>query len=197
MASRTDRVFIDFSAMKRYMKALENIQNVSQLKIARKVQQHGFEAMQTSYYATSSNNRRRYRPGKYSLQREVFSKLPPNPIQVKPNVFAITLLPDFNALKAKVPQLVWQEYGTKTMIDSQPYRILPNGKLGPITKKEAIGMRQRRMGNLPRQIKMITVPHYGLKARGFILAGHRAIKGGFNPIATAEYKEVLKQQGMI
>jgi len=190
---------VDLSGFIKHIKGMEAIQQTLGQNIARKLQLNGFEAMQNQFYVTAKNVSRRYhRKGKrYSLEYRLFSKNLPDPVRIDEDTYLIVVVEDFERLQREVPHLEWQESGTRATVDRQPYRILPNGKLGPITKVKAARMRSRKMGDLPRQIKILNVPHPALKARNFLLAAQRAIKFNSEKIVIGQFKQQLKEQGIL
>jgi len=154
-------------------KMLKYLSNEGGLDLATEVQNGAFNAMKDQFFATKKNSRNM--GAKYiskgrsqHLEYRLFSRGLPEPQRTGVKTFEVVAVKDFSNLLSELPHLAWQEEGTRANVDRQPFLIKKNGRLGSITKERAKTMRKRRVGNLPRQIKVIKVPHPALPARGFL-----------------------------
>ena len=118
----------------------------------------------------------------------------PDPVRTSFTSFDFALVPDPATINEDVPHLKWQEYGTRSMVDKQPYLITKTG-LRSIKKSEVPRLRRRRGRKSP--IKILDVPHPALRARYFIKAGTLFLRRYWPNIVKNWYQSEVQRYGIV
>ena len=219
---------LNLDGLESYIKALKGIDGGDILeKAALHLQRKAINAMKEQYLKTASNridyNRsRKAKAGKHSIVERLFSDVPV-PLKKGNKVVEFQFWAGYGALSSDLPHLRWQEEGTATNIDRQPYEITrfrPGNKgrlwkLRSITKSEAsnrpsvLGLHRPNAGYKVRDRKgrytpgdsvavgsiyNIRVVHPALKPRNFIAAGNFLIKSQGNKIVTDFVKSEIRKR---
>lgn len=185
---------LNMTNLESYSKAYKDFfENGGMARTAIHLQKRAWLSMKNKYFMSKSNRiyyNRQYlgRPDSKKLEIRLFGHEPTQSHRISSESYAIKFLPDnYGRLKRDLPHLIWQEEGTKTTVDRQPYLRTRKG-LRPITKRKAENLINRgtkrdasgrfATGNVPQNkiIQIIAVEHKALKARGFIKAGLTILK---------------------
>lgn len=182
-------ITLNLEGFDKYLNDLKYLANSDILQRASfHLQEQAFLAMKRKYFQTKSNriyyNKKYLSKGKKNrIEARLFEGNLPVPVRKGKYSISFKFWPGYSALSRDLPHLRWQEEGTAKVVDTQPYLVISNKSLGPITKRRAqnravISTRKRK--SYARKdiggIVELRVPHPNLPARGFIAAGNLYIK---------------------
>lgn len=184
-------VTLNLSGLKSYQRMYENFTSGNSINnLAKEVQELAREAIKNRYFQTKGHSKYRSKGMKQHLEYRLFDLPLPSPVKTGSTSFDIALVPDPATINEDVPHLKWQEYGTKSMVDRQPYLITSTG-LRSIKKVDAAQLmrRKRSVG----RILLIDVPHPALRARHFIKAGSLFLRNYWPSIVKNWYQRELEK----
>lgn len=176
---------LDLTGIKNYIKLIRKIGSEDFIRSAAlDIQEKAFEVMKRKYLMTKAKRvyygKRRKKDRSKRLEKRLFS-YKPRPTIINSNTIEVKLINNYDKLIKELPHLIWQEYGTKSSVDTQPYRVgfslrEKRFALKPITKRKAATRRQVTNKWFFGGIVKLAVPHPALPARMFILEANNYLK---------------------
>jgi len=169
---------INLDSLRGYKKVYEGMLKGEILQDAAiALQKEAISVMRKTYLDTKVGLKRRNTGS--SIENDLFRGAK-TPLRKGSTVYEIELITNYSGKFRERPHIRWQEEGTKAMVDKQPYFLYSRkvgdenvSRLYPITKKRAYRMLSR---SKRAPIKILDVPHPGLRARGFIKAANFFLK---------------------
>lgn len=204
MNQKTLTTKYNLEGIKNFQKALKLLESGDIIMDAAiDLQRKAFQVMKDRYFSTKSSRIQYYhkrvnKNKKYRIEDRLFNSIP-KPKLLKNNMVEIKLINNFDKIVKDVPHLLWQEQGTKGMVDSQPYRVgfrrdFKGLALKPITKRRAKN-RRRVTGNwFLGGVVYLDVPHPPLRAREFILSGNNYLKRHGLRIMSSYINRILRRE---